>query len=536
MTDFTILRDLGTILLAAATVLMVARQVKVPPILAYIVAGLVLGPVTRLVEVSPSVDLVSEVGIALLLFLVGLELSLDRVRDVGRVAVVGGALQVVVTAGAAFAIARGLGYGSAEAQILALAVTFSSTVVVVKLLQTRREVRALFGRIAVGILLVQDIAVAIALTIVAGMGGEETELLPGLVRAGAGMATLFAVAIVSARWILPFLFRWLGSNLEAAFVWAIAWCFFFIVLAEAFHVSVEIGAFIAGVSLAQTGVHDDLVRRVHPLANLFLAVFFVSLGIRLDPGAAAAQWGAGLVLGSLALFAKPLIVLALVGIFGYGGRTAFRAALSLGQMSEFSFVLAALAASAGVITPETLSLIGVTGLATIAISSAAMHFPDKLYRAFERTGLARLLPDEPAVQEEPPLRGHIIVVGMNSLGRRLVTAFADREETVVAIDTDPAKLSGLPGRHVVGSTDYHSVLESAQFSDAKLVVSALQIEDANTLLTYRAKRASVATGMHAFDSSVVPELQAIGADYLMVSKHDGIRQVAAELRRLGVID
>jgi Trk K+ transport system NAD-binding subunit len=165
-----------------------------------------------------------------------------------------------------------------------------------------------------------------------------------------------------------------------------------------------------------------------------------------------------------------------------------------------------------------------------------MHFPDKLYSAFERTGLTRLLPAEPAVQEEPPLRGHIIVVGMNSLGRRLVTAFADREETVVAIDTDPAKLSGLPGRHVVGSTDYHSVLESAQFGDAKLVVSALQIEDANTLLTYRAKMASVATGMHAFDSSVVPELQAIGADYLMVSKHDGIRQVAAELRRLGVID
>lgn len=536
MTDFTILRDLGTILLAAAIVLMVARQVKVPPILAYIVAGLVLGPVTRLVAVSESIDLVSEVGIALLLFLVGLELSLERVRDVGRVALFGGALQVLLTTAAAFAIAQAMGFGGAEAQILALAVTFSSTVVVVKLLQTRREMRALFGRIAVGILLVQDIAVAIALTVVAGMGGEENELLPGLVQAAVGMTTLFAVAIVSARWVLPHLFRWLGANLEAAFVWAIAWCFFFIVLAEAFHVSVEIGAFIAGVSLAQTGVHDDLVRRVHPLANLFLAVFFVSLGIQLNPGAAAAQWPAGIALALLALLVKPLIVLALVTIFGYGRHTAFRAALSLGQMSEFSFVLAALAAGTGVISEATLSLIGVTGLATIALSSAAMHFPDRLYRAFERTGLTRFLKEEPAIDEEPPPRGHIIVVGMNSLGRRLVREFDGRGEAVVAIDTDPVKFTDLPGRHIVGSTDHHSVLDAAHFENAKLVVSALQIEDANNLLSYRAKVASVPSGIHAFDASVVPELRSIGVSYLMVSKYDGIRQVASELRRLGVID
>jgi Kef-type K+ transport system membrane component KefB len=492
--------------------------------------------VTRLVVVSPSIDLVSEVGIALLLFLVGLELNVDRIRDVGRVALLGGTLQVGLTAGAGFALARALGYGTAEAQVLALAVTFSSTVVVVKLLQMRGEMKAQFGRIAVGILLVQDIAVAIALTIVAGMGGEEADLLPGLVRASAGMATLLVVAFAAARWILPWLFRWMGTNLEAVFVWAVAWCFLFIVLAESFHVSIEIGAFVAGVSLAQTWVHDDLVRRVHPLMNLFLAVFFVSLGVRLDPGAAAAQWHAGLLFGLVAVVAKPLIVLALVGMFGYGGRTAFRSALSLGQMSEFSFVLAALAAGAGVISTETLSLIGVTGLATIALSLAAMNAPDALFGAFTRVGLARLLPADVPERAEPPPRGHIIIVGMNSLGRRLVTAFAERGETVIAIDTDPAKLARLPGRHVVGSTDHHSVLEAASFQEAKLVVSALQIEDANNLLAHRARVAGVPTGIHAFDASVVAELRSIGVSYLMISKYDGIRQVAAELRRLGVID
>jgi Trk K+ transport system NAD-binding subunit len=178
----------------------------------------------------------------------------------------------------------------------------------------------------------------------------------------------------------------------------------------------------------------------------------------------------------------------------------------------------------------------VTGLATIAVSSAAMHFPSVLYDAFSRTGLDRFLPEEPAVGDEPPLRGHIVIVGMNSLGRQLVRAFAARDETVIAIDTDPAKLAGLPGKHIVGSTDYHSVLQNAHFDEAKLVVSALQIEDANNLLAYRARKVGVPSGIHAFDASVVPELRSIGTSYLMVSKYDGIRQVAAELRRLGVID
>ncbi|MGH7501572.1 MAG: cation:proton antiporter [Longimicrobiales bacterium] len=535
MTDSPLLRDLGTILLAAAAVLMVTRLAKVPPILAYIAAGLLLGPLTGLVVVSPSIDLISEVGVALLLFLVGLELTLARIRGLGRVVLAGGALQVVLTAAAGLVLARIIGYQGYEAQIIAFCVTFSSTVVVVKMLHTRGEVHAVFGAIAVGLLLVQDIAVAIALTVVVGMGGEAAGLRR-LADAGAGMITLAAIAVVSARWILPALFRWLGTNLEAAFVWAVGWCFAFILVAETGHVAIEIGAFIAGVTLAQSGIHEDLVRRFHPLVNLFLAVFFVSLGVRLDPGRAAAVWPAGVALGLLVLVGKPVLVLGIVTGFGYGGRTAFRSALALGQMSEFSFVLASLAFSAGVISDTTLSLIGVTGLATIAVSSAAMQFPESLYRLLARTGLARMLPADAEEKPETPLSGHIIVVGMNSLGRRLVSEFDARGEIVVAIDTDPIKLSDLPARQLIGSTDHRSVLDDANFLAAKLVVSALQIEDANNLLAHRARAAGVPACIHAFDASVVPQLESIGVSYMMVSKHDGIRQVAAELRRIGVID
>ncbi|MGH7507832.1 MAG: NAD-binding protein, partial [Longimicrobiales bacterium] len=132
--------------------------------------------------------------------------------------------------------------------------------------------------------------------------------------------------------------------------------------------------------------------------------------------------------------------------------------------------------------------------------------------------------------------GHIIVVGMNTLGRRLVHAFTERGEQVIAIDTDPSKLAGLSAELVVGTADHPGVLAEANFNSAKLIVSTLQIEDANNLLAFRAHEAGVPSSIHAFDPSLIDELQMLGADHLMVSKHDGIRQVAAALRDAGVID
>ncbi len=541
MTGFPILADLGTILLAAAAMLLLARFIHAPPILAYMAAGVMLGPLTGWIDVTASVDLISELGIALLLFLVGLELSLDRIRDVGRVALGAGGLQILLTTAAGFGVATWLGFGGAEAWILALAMTFSSTVVVVRILQARNALLRTDGRIAIGILLVQDVAVAIALTVVAAAAGVDAghgTALPGLARAAIGLVALIAFSVLAVRWLLPPALRWLGTSLELSFVSAIAWCFLFIAVAHRLGLSVEIGAFMAGVTLAQCAIHGDLVRRVHPLVNLFVAVFFVSLGIHLDLAAAAARWPAAVVVGALVVAGKPLIVTGLVLLFGYGGRTAFRAGLALGQMSEFAFILGGLAVASGLMDEGAFALIALAGMGTIAVSAVLMQQTDRLWQWIERTPLAsRLPPDAPdTAGADPTLRGHIIVVGMNALGRRLVQNFVGRGETVLAIDADPKKLVGLPGHHLAGSTDHASVLERAGLASAKLLVSALQIEDANNLLAYRARALDVPVGIHAFDAAVVPELRTIGIDYLMVSKHDGIRQIAAELQRAGVID
>lgn len=542
MTEFEILDELGIILVAAALVVLATRRLRVPPIAAYMVAGLLLGPATGLSHATGAVEVISELGIALLLFLVGLELSLDKIRDVGRAALVVGTGQILLTFGLAFALALLLGFAPLAASLLALGLTFSSTVVVVKLLDRRGDLGALYGRIAVGILLVQDVAVAVALTLLAGLEDpasvDAASVGRGLVRASIGMTALIALAAASTRLILPALFGWLSSSVEAVFAWSLMWCFGFILAAQAMGLSVEIGAFVAGVGLAQLSHEEELVRRVHPLVNFFLAVFFVSLGVHMDLAAALERWPSVLLLSIFALVVKPAILMTLIPRLGYGERTSFLASITLGQISEFSFIVAALAVGAGLVGDEFLGIVGAVGLVTIGVSSALIQSSDRVLDAATRTGALRIFGAERKEETEraPELRDHVIVVGMNTLGRRLVTALAARGERVLAVDSDPAKLQGLPADSVLaGSTEYPSVLERANLPRARLLVSALQIEEANNFLAYKAAQAGVPSSIHAFDPTLAGELREHGATHLMVSKYEGIRKVADALRRAGVI-
>ena len=288
MTDLPILRDLGIILLTATLLVFVARRAGAPTIVAYLVAGLLLGPATGWLEASESVELISELGIILLLFLVGLELSLDKVRDVGRVVIVAALAQILLTAAGGFGLSRLLGFGTTDALFLAVALTFSSTVVVVKLLDQKGESTARYGRIAIGILLIQDVAVILSLTLLAGLDPREAtgpgSMIQGLVFSLAGMGALVVAAIVAARYLLPRVMGWAADSLETLFLWSLAWCFAFVVAAEFLGLSLEIGAFLAGISLAQLRYNHELRRRVHPLMNFFIA------GCSLFPSGCTCTW------------------------------------------------------------------------------------------------------------------------------------------------------------------------------------------------------------------------------------------------------
>jgi len=539
--DLQLLLNLGFIVITAATFAFVGKLIRMPTIVGYILAGIVLGPVLHLVELDHSLELISELGIALLLFLVGLELSFAKVKDLGRVALILGGIQVLLTATGGMLVAHFMGFAPMESIFLGGTVTFSSTVVVIKLLDQKGVMNRLYARISVALFLAQDIVVIAALTVLTGFGGSEPlapiELLINFGKAFGGMAVLLILALIAARYLLPKPFAWAARSPDTVFIWALCWCFLVVILAHQFHLSVEIGAFLAGIAIAQLPIHEDLHRRLHPLMTFFIAVFLVTLGIKMELSSFAAIWPTALGLSAFVLLIKPIIVFSILARMRFSEYTAFQTAIATGQVSEFAFILLALGATTGLIEADIVALGGLVGITTIALSSYLIIHSEALYAAIAHTGILKLLraKQEPDSEILRHRKDHIIVVGMNALGREIVKQLTLRNERVLAIDTDPKKLEGLGDADIlIGNVEYQSVVEEVGLREARLVVSALQIEDTNHLLAYRCRSASVPCAIHAFDLSVVNDLLDLDTTYLMMPAADGILQQRQLMQQQGI--
>lgn len=540
--DGSFLRDLGLIIVAGAACAVLARRVQMPSIVACLIAGLMLGPWTGAVRVTDGLELISHTGIALLLFLVGLELSFAKVRDVGPVAVVAGLGQVVFTAVLGFGLCWLLGFTPMESLFLAVALTFSSTVVVVKLLDEKKELDQLYGRIAVGIFLVQDLVAIVFLTLVAGLGNWQSadwaSMGRELGRAFGGMGLLLALVLGAARWALPRPFAWAARSPDTIFIWSLAWCFLLVLLAKWLGLSLEIGAFLAGLSLAQLPYNQDLRRRVHPLMNFFIAVFFVTLGVQTDFAATRTHLWSTTVLSLFVLLGNPLIFIWIIARMRYSERTSFCTGVTVAQISEFSFIFVALGVGAGMIPAAILSITALVGLATMALSAYLILYSAPLYRRLSAGGWLRLFrarASDPRDEAAPAGRGHVLVIGLNTLGREIATRLHARGECVLAIDTDPGKLAGLPCATLLGNVAYAATLEEAGLERARLVVSALHIEEINDLVAFRCRAAGVPCAVNVTDLSVTDNLLELEAAYLMVPKVDGVKLQTRELQRLGLL-
>ena len=529
-TDLTLLLDLGYIVVTAAVFALLGKLVKMPSIVAYIIAGVVLGPCLSIVELNYSLELISELGIGLLLFLVGLELSFQKIKDLGRVALVLGSLQVLLTSLGGFALARLMSFAPMEALFLAATVTFSSTVVVIKLLDEKGATGRLFGRIAISLFLAQDIVIILAMTLLSGLGTNQgiglPELSMGLATALFGMLALLFVSLLASRFILPRPFEWAARSPDTVFIWALCWCFLMVLLAHQLHLSIEVGAFLAGIAIAQLPIHEDLHRRLHPLMTFFVAVFLVTLGVKMDITALSEIWLYALGLSVFVIFVKPLIVFLILCRLRYSEYTAFQAATASGQVSEFAFILLGLAAGAGLIEGVIVSLGALVGILTIAASSYLIIYSEPLYAFFRDYRLLNVFRAKQAadVESQHSFLGHIIVVGMNTLGREIVKQLATRGEQVLAIDTDPRKLEGLGEvATLIGNVEYESMIEEIGLRRARLVISALQIEDTNHLLAYRCRSAGVPCAIHAFDLCVIDDLLELDTAYMFMPAVDAVR-------------
>jgi Kef-type K+ transport system membrane component KefB len=541
--EVTLLLDLGYIILAAAFFAFLGKQIQMPSLVGYLLAGLMLGPGLNLVEIGHSLELIAEMGIALLLFLVGLELSLGKIKDLGRAAILLGFFQVTLTATCGFLMAQLFGFEWLASLFIAATVTFSSTVVVIKLLDQKGHMHRRYARLSVGLFLGQDIVVILALTVLSGLGtGMQLEIGPVLKSLGVafgGMLFLLLVVLLAARYLLPRPFAWAANSPDTVFSWALCWCFLVVLLAHQFHLSLEIGAFLAGVAVAQLPMHEDLHRRLHPLMTFFIAIFLVTLGIRMEVDAFLSVWQTALALSIFVLFIKPLIVFLILSKMRFDARTAFDTAIATGQVSEFAFILLALGVSSELIDTKLAALGGLVGLTTIAASSYLIIHADSLFCFFKEKGILRLLGNDREAEQDNELTrtGHTIIIGMNALGRAITKALVARGLQVLAIDTDPRKLSDLPGAEIfIGNVEYESVVEEINLRQAEIVVSALQIEDANHLLAYRCRAAGIRCAIHAFDLSMVDDLLDLDTAYLLMPSADGTVSQKDLMRKEGLFN
>lgn len=469
--------EIGIILIIAAALSMFVFKLRQPLIIAYIVTGIIAGPGLLALTHSPDVfELMSKIGIAFLLFTVGLGLNWRNVRDVGGIALATGVGQVIFSSVIGFFISTALGFAPLTCVYLAIAFSFSSTIIIVKLLMDKEDLDTLYGRISVGFLLVQDF---IAMVILLGLSSFDT---------GESLESVFiitllkAVVLVPLFWfvsakIIPSVLSYCAKSQELLFIFSIAWCFLVTGLLVALGFGAEIGALIAGITLSGSIYYREINARVRPLRDFFLIIFFIVLGTRLSLDSLGFLLVPTIVFSISVLIVNPLIMMIVMRLLGYHTRTGFLAGTTVAQISEFSFILIIAGIALGHLQQDILVLATAVGLITITASSFLIEHNERIYDhikfLFKWFDPKSFLPSERRPEHETV---EIILFGFHRTGMELLPAIRKMKRPYVVVDFDPVairQLAEVGEPSVYGDGGDENFLEEIKTDKAKLVVSTI---------------------------------------------------------------
>lgn len=427
------------VLSLAAVVAFIAHRAKQPLIVAFIAVGILVGPsALNWVSDAEPLELFADIGIAVLLFLVGLKLDLRLVKSTGKVALGTGLGQVLFTSVVGFLLALLFGMTPQVAVYVAVALTFSSTIIVVKLLSDKGELEKLHGRIALGFLIVQDIVVVIAMIVLSSLGSDRD----GSVLSQIGFVLLSGAGLILAMWavmtlVLPRVLQLAASSQELLIISAVAWAVAVAAFSDWIGFSLEVGAFLAGFALASTPYRESIASSLSGLRDFLLLFFFIGLGAQIEFSAIGAQVPAALALSLFVLVGNPLIVLIIMGLMRYPRRVSFLAGLTVAQISEFSLILIALGRDLGHVDNDAVGLVTLVGLITIGLSTYMIIYSHQLFERlspflglFERKQHREEIDDDVRKYD-------IVVFGYGRFGRHLVEQLAQEGHRVLVIDWDP---------------------------------------------------------------------------------------------------
>jgi Kef-type K+ transport system membrane component KefB len=536
--------EFALLLVIAAGAGAIAQWLRQPVLIAYIVTGIVVGPaVLGLVRAQDEIDLLAQIGVSVLLFVVGLKLDLQHVRHIGPVALATGLGQLTFTIVFGFLLIVLLGKGLMEALYVAVALTFSSTIIIVKLLSDKRELDALHGRIAVGFLIVQDLAVVVAMMAMSTLRADgDAAPLDVAVSLAARILAAAAALYVLMRYLLPRVVTAMARSQELLLVFAIAWGTGLAALGEWAGFSKEAGAFLAGFSLASTRYRDAINARLTGVRDFMLLFFFIDLGSKLDFSTLGAEVWPAVVLSAFVLIGNPVIVMAIMGFMGYRRRTGFLAGLTVAQISEFSIVFVAMGISLGHIGVEALGLTTLVGLVTIALSTYMILYSHALYDrlspwlgVFERRDPFRESRGQPAAHADGAF--DVVVVGLGRYGSRLAGGLTAGGLRVLGIDFDPDATASAPRAGLTvrfGDAGEPEFVETLPLGRAAWIVSTLPDLAANRglLEALRQRGFEGRIAVVARHESDAAELRAMGVPTVLHPMQDAVDFAVATLLRL----
>lgn len=511
--------DFALLIVTATVLSFIARKSNQPTIIAYIFTGLLLGPVMfNLVSDSGLVALMSELGLGFLLFLLGIEMNIEDIREILRPVTNIAILQTVLQTSLAFILPLVLGFSLTETVIIALCTVFGATPVIVKLLTDKDEITTLPGKIDVGVLILQDIYLVIILALFSAESltnpveiGFTLSKILGLMAAVAGLSLL------SSKYILPVLFKRVAENRHAFFIHGIAWAFLFISLTMELNLSVEVGAFLAGLGLGQIPYRDELKERVRPLTDFFMVVFFSSIGLQLTSNNLLVYWKEAVIASIVLMIGNFLIMFYLIDRENFTPETSFLGSINMTQVSEFSLVVGGLAVSQGYVNTDILGYLSLMALLTMSTSSYLINYNREIYER-AKPYLERFESEDKEDVELQKFENHAVIVGYNNMVERILPVLKQEYGDVIVVDRNTENTDNLSRKdveYIYGDFKHGEIRKSCNLKNAAFVLSiSPNLNVQHQIMNDTSQEATRFLEAQTFEEAA--ELYERGAEYVII--------------------
>ncbi len=514
----------------------IIRLLRQPLLVAYIVAGIFCGPLFfNLINGSEKIfDSMAQFGVALLLFMIGLSLNLNHLKKIGKISFVAGIGQVLFTFIFGFFILSLIGFEKISATYLAIAITFSSTIIITKLLSDKKDTERIYGRYTIGLMIVQDL-IAIAIMIFLGFSGKENEgaeiLLPLLAKA----FFLIFFLIGLSKYLLPIIMNRVAQSSEFLFIFTVSWCFGIASFVHWLGFSVEIGAIAAGITLGSSPFQMEIASRIKPLRDFFIILFFVILGSEMVVSDMRSILIPGIVLSLFILIGNPLILYLIFRFFKFTRRNSFLAGLTAAQVSEFGFVLLFTASQLGHVNSYEFSVFTVVAITTIFISSYLITYNNQIY-GFLSPIFHLFGKDKNHQKDERAEIFDVWIFGCHRVGKKICEILQKKKIKFATVDLNPKTIAKLREKNIpafFGDASDVEFLETLPLNKSRLVIlTAPDPEDQKTLLSFISRfrpKPIFISNLHHYKQ--LEDIYQLGADYVVLPHFLGGKWLAEFLEK-----